>query len=310
MIQIVLLILKIIGIAILSVLGLLLLLLLLVLFVPVFYRVRIVHNPEETKVKAEAVFLPPALVATFRYLKKVTYKVRIFGFALVDSERPKKEKKQKKKPSKKKTTAKAKEKKEEKVSSASSAGLQEDTVTLEPVVPVQEEQEQKQQEANRKKEGFLQKIRNVISNIRSKIKKIRETISNLIKKVKKLLRQKDEIKRILALPETKAALTFAWGKLKRLLKHILPRKMKGYLAYGADDPATTGQVLGVLSVLYARTGQLLTIQPNFTEKQLECDVVLKGRIQIFTLVVIAVKVFINQDFRQLMDNIKGLREIE
>ena len=118
------------------------------------------------------------------------------------------------------------------------------------------------------------------------------------------------MQRILAQPETKKAISFVWEKLKRILKHVLPRKIKGYVAFGADNPATTGQVLGVLSVVYARTGMLLEIRPNFTEKQLECDVELKGRIQVFTLLVIAVKVFLNQELRKLITEFKGLKEIE
>ena len=154
-----------------------------------------------------------------------------------------------------------------------------------------------------KKTGFFEKVR-------SKIKKIRETINNIIKKIKRLFRQKEEAQRILAKPETKTALKFAWDKLKRLLKHILPRKVKGYVAFGADDPATTGQILGILSIVYARTGELLTIRPNFTEKQLESDVELKGRIQVFTLLVVAVKVFLNQELKQLLEDVKGIKEIE
>ena len=86
--------------------------------------------------------------------------------------------------------------------------------------------------------------------------------------------------------------------------------MKGYVAYGADNPATTGQVLGILSVLYARTGRLLDIRPNFEEKQLECDVELKGRIQVFTLLVIVVKVVLNKELRQLIKEFQKLKEIE
>ena len=165
------------------------------------------------------------------------------------------------------------------------------------------EEPEETQSSQEKKPGLFEKIL-------SKIQKIRETIGNIVKKVRKLFHQKDEIQRILAKPETKKAISYVWAKLKRVLKHILPRKIKGYVAFGADNPATTGQVLGVLSVVYAKTGMLLEIRPNFTEKQLECDVELKGRIQVFTLLVIAVKVFLNQELRQLIADFKGIKEIE
>lgn len=298
MIQVLLLILKIIGIILLTVLALLLVVLAAVLFVPICYRVRIIHNPEKTQVKAGISFLFPFVVATVQYFKKLSYKIRIFGFAVVDSEKPKSEKIPKQK-TRKKPRKKAREK--TKTEADASDMVPERRPQPETTVSAVSLQEEKSQTAEKK--GLFEKVR-------SKIQKIRETISNSIKKIKRLFRQKEEAKRIFSKPETKKALQFAWEKLKHLLKHILPKKIKGYVAYGAGDPATTGQVLGILSIIYARTGQLLVIRPNFIEKQLESDVEIKGRIQVFTLLVITVKVFLNRELKQLITEVKGLKEIE
>lgn len=303
MIQVLLFILKIIGIVLLVVLGLILLILALVLFVPVFYRVKIVHNPEKTLIKARVSFLFPLLLVTVQYLKKLSYKVRIFGIALLDSDKPKKEKRKskKKKSTGKKTRAEAVKKTEPE--SNEEPVLPKATESKPGSEPEPEQIKQKVVEAKSEKNGFFKKIRR-------KIQKVRDTICNIVNKIKRVMHQKDEVQRILAKPETKRALKFAWDKLKRLLKHILPRKMKGYVAYGAEDPATTGQVLGGIGVVYAKTGQLLEIRPNFEEKQLECDVELKGQIQVFTLLVIAVKVFMNQELRQLITEFKNIKEIK
>lgn len=307
MIQALLLVLKIIGITLLSVLGLLLLVLLLVLFVPVCYRVRVIHTLENTQGKVKVSFLFPLLLVTVEYLKKLSYKVRVFGIAVVNSDKPKKEKQKKAKKVKKK-----KDKKREPVTELLVESVQvTQPENAETVSEKAEELKDEKASGPRQKETVnTQEKQRFFEKIKSKISKIRETISNIIKKIKRLLHQKEEVQRILSKPETKKALSFIWDKLKGLLKHILPRKVKGYVAFGADDPATTGQVLGVLSVVYARTGQLLEIRPNFQEKQLECDVELKGRVQVFTLLVIAVKVFLNQELRQLITEFKGLKDIE
>ena len=316
MIQIFLLILKIIGITILAILGLILLVLVLVLFVPVFYKVRIIHNPKETKITGKVSFLWPVIVVVVQYFKKLSYKIKLFGISLLDSEKPKKEKppkkkkekKPKKKKEKKKTEGPAEEDvflplenpgtlpKEEPEAEASFENVAEESESL-------EETTEKPAQGKEKKPGLFAKIK-------AKIQKLRETISKIIAKIKKLSHQKDEVLRILGKPETKTAMKFVWSKLGRLLKHILPRKIKGYLAYGADNPATTGQVLGILGVVYARTGQLLEIRPNFAEKQLECDVLIKGRIQLFTILLIAVKVALNKELRQVIKDFKGIKEIE
>ena len=307
MIQILLLILKIIGILILTVLGTVFFVLALVLFVPVFYQVRIIHNPQQTKVTAKISFLWPAIAAVVQYLKKISFKVKIFGIPILDSEKIKKEKPEKvKKPKKAKKLKKVKKQpsdaaetqKEENLDSLANETPEKDfsadTVLLE---------EKNEEQSKGKKQGIFAKIK-------AKIQNIKETISNLVSKIKKLLHQKDEVLRILGKPETKKAIGFAFGKLGRLLKHILPRKIKGYVVYGADNPATTGQVLGIVSVIYARTGQILEIRPNFMEKQLECDVLIKGRIQVFTLLLIAVKVILNKGVRQVLKEFKGIKDIE
>lgn len=309
MIQVLLLILKIIGIAILSVLGLILLVLALVLFVPVFYRIRVIHNPEKTQVKARISFLFPLLLVTVQYLKKLSYKLRVFGIALLDSDKPKKVKNKKEKKPKNKKKRKEKnpvnpEPVPETVAEPSAEAQATEQEASEPSATEQVSENSKPEQEQKKEK------KNILEKIKGKIQKIRETISNIIKKIKKLLHQKEEVQRILAKPETKQALKFAWDKLKRLLKHVLPRKIKGYVAYGADNPATTGQVLGILSIVYAKTGQLLSIRPNFEEKQLECDVELKGHIQVFTLLVIAIKVFFNKELRETIAEFKNLKEVE
>ena len=319
MIQIFLLILKIIGITILAILGLILLVLALVLFVPVFYKVRIIHNPQETKITGKVSFLWPAIVVIVQYFKKLSYKVKLFGISLLDSEKPKKEKtpkKKKEKKQKKKKAGKSSDAKDTLPEEEIFAPL-ENPGTLPKAEPEDEasfenvaEESESFEETTEKPAQDKEKKPGLFAKIKAKIQKLRETISKTIAKIKKLIHQKEEVQRILGKPETKTAMKFVWSRLGRLLKHILPRKIKGYLAYGADNPATTGQVLGILSVLYARTGQLLEIRPNFTEKQLECDVLIKGRIQVFTLLVIAVKVALNKELRQVIKEFKGIKEIE
>lgn len=306
MIHILYLILKIIGITILVVLGLILLVLALVLFVPVFYRVRIIHNPQQTKVTAMVSFLWPAVTAAVQYFKKLTYRVKIFGISILDSEKTKQEKTKKVKFQKQKNK---KEKQEnflvplEKPDSMPQENREEIKTSAVQQWSKEPADNPESPKKNNKKPGLFSKIK-------AKIKKIRETIRKIFAKIKKLVHQKDEVLRILEKQETKTALRFVWGKLGRLLKHIFPRKLKGYVAYGAGNPATTGQVLGILSVIYARTGQILEIRPNFEEKQLESDMIISGRIQLFTLLVIVVKVILHKELRQVMKEFKGIKDIE
>ena len=305
MIQAILLILKIIGIILLAVLGLLLLILALVLFVPVFYRIRIIRNPQETRIKARVSYLFPLFLVTVQYLKKLSYRIRIFGFSVLDSEKPEKEKIKKPKKEKKK---KKQEKQPEELpvsDGINHAEEEEDTFFPVPETPEVLTGEQEPEQKNEKK-NFFGKLK----EIKGKIQKLWETIRNVFYKIKRLFRQKDAVAEVLSQPENKQAVKFAWDKLKHLLKHIFPRKTKGYLAFGTGDPASTGQALGILGVLYAKTGELLEIRPDFMEKRLECDVEFRGRIQVFTLLGIIIKVYFNQDIKKLIAAFKNIKDME
>lgn len=295
MIQVILLILKMIGITLLAILGLVLFILALVLFVPVFYKAEIIHNPQKTQVKAGASFLFPLLSIRLEYMEKMSYAVRIFGISLFSSEKSPKENrkksKSKKEKQKKNKSGKRPERKTEK-------GIK------------QEKKDRQENQAKPQNESRPESKSSFFEKIKSKIKKIRNTIGSIRQKMGRLLRQKEELAYILKKPETKQAIAVVWQNVKHLLRHILPRKIKGYVAYGADNPATTGQVIGLISVLYAKTGKLLELRPNFEEKQLEADVAFKGRIQLFTLLLIAGKVFFNKELRQAVKEVKKIKETE
>ncbi len=331
MIQVILFILKIIGITLLTILCLVLFILALVLFVPVFYKVKVVHNPQKTQIRVGASFLFPLLWIRFEYMEKISYAVRIFGFALIDSEKSKEQKKEKQKKKQKVKSGKKKKKaaKPEKKEKTKKVIKPDDTRnqdtdrkpegTEKPNKLKTKDKSQSRPESkstaetneNFQKTETKEKSRSsFFEKIKSKIEKIRNTISSIVQKIRRLLHQKDELFRILGKSETKWAIVFVWQKLKQLLRHILPRKIKGYIAYGADNPATTGQVVGVISVFYAKTGKLLELRPNFEEKQLEADVELKGRMQIFTLLLIAGKVYFNKELRQAVKEIKNIKEPE
>ena len=298
MIQILLLILKIFGIILLVILGSVLLILALVLFVPVCYRGRFIHNPDRTEITAGIRFLFPLLNVVLHYLEQFSYKVRVFGYAILDSEKQEKQKPEKAQKNKKKEKIPVEE---VPVEVQQSSAVQQDEVKSLPKDRTEQslKPEKKEKKADSAESGKKEK----------KPEKEKKTIRQRLEKLKVLWHRKEEVQRILNEPESRQAISFVWNKCKHLFRHILPRKINGYLAYGSSDPATTGKVLGIISVVYAKTGPLVELRPNFEEEQLECDIELKGHIQLFTLLVIAGKVFFNKELRQMIEKLKHIKEI-
>ena len=281
-----LLILKILGILIAVVFGVILLAILLILCVPLCYRGRVCYGPQAFTVTAGISWLLFVLRVNISYLGDTpVIAARVFGIPVYRSDR-KKQKERKKVPKTGKTTEKTAEKKAPLQTAAE---------------PVNEKVSGKVNEkAAGKKETGSKKKEETKHTEKTEEEKKHKLSWNRINAAKELLSQE----------ESKQAFAFAWDKLKRLLRHILPRKISGTLIYGSGDPCSTGQTLGIVAVLYARYGELLSITPDFEEKRLECDVSLKGNIQVFTLLLIAVKVITNKEIKQLIHKFKKLKTIE
>lgn len=97
--------------------------------------------------------------------------------------------------------------------------------------------------------------------------------------------------------ENQDTIRLIWRQVRRLIKHILPTKLRGRVKFGFEDPATTGQILTYISPFYGVYAKTLMIEPVFEEKVLEGELHLKGRIRLGTLLWNVVRVFLNKNFR-------------
>lgn len=301
-----LLILKILGILIAVIFGILLLVLLLLLFAPFRYRAKVQYGPEPLKVSAGISWISFVLRVRILYAgEKPVIAARVFGIPVYRSDKEKKPKKKQKRREKPKKQPKKKKSAKVPAQELSNQQKQPQKLPEREILSkdVYSEAEYKEQPEAEQKKGFF-------SQITDKIRKLRETIHKVTEKLKQLLHRVEAVKEIFFKEENRRAFSFAWEQLKHLLRHILPRKVSGTLVYGSGDPCSTGQALGVLAVLYARYGELLLIQPDFEEKRFECNVDLKGRMQIFALLRLTIKVIKNQELKQLIREFKNIKTVE
>lgn len=335
MIHYLLLLLKIIGIILAILLGLLLLILALVLFVPVRYRGRVVRKPEQFFMNAKISWLLSIVNVKVKYVEKeIVYQLSILGIPFLRSDKPRNPKTRKEKIKKTKKVKKVKQPRtkennkeqviqteqitqtEQNIQSEqitqieqipqSAQGVQSEQAssdTATKVVTVNSEKETSNQDSKatreEKKESFFTKIQN-------KIRKIRDTIVKTVKTIKALWAKPAAIKELLLREDSKIAVVFALGEFKRFIKHIKPTKLKGTIIYGSGDPCSTGQILGLFSILYARYGELLSITPDFEEKRFECDVTFKGRIRVITLLRSLLRLLTHKELKLLIAEFKKI----
>ena len=160
----------------------------------------------------------------------------------------------------------------------------------------------------------------LFGRIKKLFKKSKKTVEDLEGKseeeVKETLYQKLE-KKVNAISEKKAAIEKKYNRFQKfwnmkctvktreyikkylvgLVKHIAPKKIKGYVRYGFDEPCTTGQVTGYLSLMPFVYQKHFSVYPDFYEKVLEGDVTVKGRIILGYIARIVLKRYIWQTIK-------------
>ncbi len=103
-------------------------------------------------------------------------------------------------------------------------------------------------------------------------------------------------------------ISIIWKQCKHGCKHLLPRSVFLRLHFGCSDPAVTGQILGILSILYAFYGDTVQIKPEFDQTILEGEAELKGHISLSLLGKIAWILYRNKEVRYVMKRIKAIKD--
>ena len=87
-----------------------------------------------------------------------------------------------------------------------------------------------------------------------------------------------------------------------VLKKYLPRKAKGDLYFGTSDPATTGEILGGLSLIPLMYQRGMNVHPDFEsdEYYLRGRLEAKGIAIVNVLVIAFLRLLINKDTRSLL----------
>ena len=291
-VSIILSILKIIGITLLCILGLILFVLSVVLFVPIRYRVtadsNINENEKDYHVRVKVSWLLWLVHGKYEYPGEDGFILKVGPFTVYGK------KKKEKRVSKNKTVA-----------TPAEEGIKENTTleelpkqnvsnsenvlgeTLEAVV---EEEKEKNQKGSTLKEKILytrQKIYDKIKNIWQKIK-------NIVKNVKKYIG-------ILQSEEFKEAFALCKDSLVRLFCMIKPRKVKIKAIAGLGSPDKTGYMCAAIGVVSPYFKNQIHVMPDFENFVLEGNAVVKGRVYLFVVIIIGIKLFFDKNIRNVTE---------
>jgi hypothetical protein len=160
--------------------------------------------------------------------------------------------------------------------------------------------------------SFYQKIKNKVYDF---FRRIKEIWKNIIEKLRNFVAILTNIKRIKNLIKdflddelNRESIRLLFRSLRKFLRHIAPTKLRSQFVFGTGDPCSTGQVLGVLGILYALYGNNIQITPDFINERFEGKHYAKGRIRLLTLLIIAIKLILDKRIKQFRKNISTLKE--
>lgn len=173
------------------------------------------------------------------------------------------------------------------------------------VLDIDDDDEEDDDEASDEYKGIkgkFKKIKDKIGKIKDKIRSVKEKIYHLNIKKNYILDMKDD-------ERVRSGVGYAKDKFLLILKRILPKKLNGYVAFGMEDPASTGKILGSVSAFFPIWGEHVTLVPDFENKRLEVDADLKGRIMIALLVIPALKVWFNKDIKYIRKKVGKLKRM-
>lgn len=324
-----LLVLKIAGIILAVLLGIVLAAAAAVLFVPVRYAADAQYDKNSGKKPVLHVRVT-WLLHLFRFFMEYNegFKMRaqVLFFPLYDSERPiepeikeQKEKASKKKqkagertvfdeqPQKSGVQAQETGSKTEAEQTAEENPDESEAVCSPEQIDIQERKKtaKKKSRASRKKPSLAEKFKRFVERIKQACRRIKaffiriaQTIRGIFDKsvsLKETVQEKiAHFSEMLQDEENRELVHFLWEQLKRLLQKIRPKKYRLRVRYGFEDSETTGWLAVRLAVLYGLLGLDIELIPDFEESVFEGEGMIKGKIRLAGILMIAGKVYFNR----------------
>lgn len=303
--DIILIILKITGILLLAILGLVVLLTLIILFVPIRYNSVGDFEKDEGfthHIYAKATWCLHIVSVTFSRIENENdLVIKVFG---INVDKFKKRKKaSKKQKTKKEKTAKLTSETTKKSTDKPSVESLDDKVlkttsentnkkplsdTNKTYKPIDNQVETKEKKPS------------IFDKIKLKVKAILDKVLNICDKIKKYDDVKNSFIEYLRKDESKTAIKEIKKITIKLMKHIMPRKLKSKIGFGFEDASATGKALGALSIFYAIYGDNLELEPDFDKQVLYGKYKLKGRIYIYFLLIVAWKLYKDEWIRDFV----------
>ncbi|MCR5673325.1 MAG: hypothetical protein K6F87_06375 [Lachnospiraceae bacterium] len=289
-------VLKIIGIVIASVIGLVLILAAIILFVPIRYRIKADKKTidDDLCASARVTFLLHILSGGAVFKDEFSYYFKIFGIKVIPSRRSQEEE------SSSEESANEGMNNDQTGQGIESSGTESPDES--PEHPSEEiaddftidwnENDDQDITEDTDDSDLFDKIDEIIEKIVSKY----DSLSEKYEDIRKGIRFWD---RMINDTRNRQAAELIKKLVIKVLKKAAPRRIKGFVHFGTDDPALTGKILMYLSMIYPILPRKLIIEPGFEDTDIYGYGDIKGYIRLITPGVAILRFMTNKDCRRL-----------
>ena len=143
-------------------------------------------------------------------------------------------------------------------------------------------------------------------NIFAKIEEIKEKIDAKWTAFKEdflsLNNKKEAVLKFINAEGTADGIFYLLTQSKILIKMILPKEIKGWLRFGTGDVYTEGQYLTYLCFVYPLYAGKFDILPEWDEEVIEVDASFSGKIRMFAMLLIGLKLLFSKKVKALLRN--------
>jgi hypothetical protein len=92
--------------------------------------------------------------------------------------------------------------------------------------------------------------------------------------------------------------------LRYLWKGYRLRSIEGYVRFGTDRPDLTGRICGLIYLILPARADRYLVDPQFYETVFRTDTDIRGVIRLYRLLVVAVRLLLDKEFRILIRKIR------
>jgi len=150
------------------------------------------------------------------------------------------------------------------------------------------QKEKQEQIPENRLSGFVQKVLQFPHKLSELFSKICHFFKGLTMAVERLRMVLENISEIRSDIHVQNGVSSLLRECRKLWVHVKPGKFVGNVHFGLSDPAQTGQLLGVFSIVYVSAfsayADTLRIEPDFEHAVLDGELTVAGRVQIVVLI--------------------------